>query len=193
MLVSPAFKASSPCMALVTCTVLQYWSTHGSLPFAFSVPPPGSIAGKLAQLGFCVQCKRHTLVLHTHGCAPHWQPCGKFSPAVILCLMWTQCEHHTCSHVESLCLAECLCHALVLCSRGRARSNGGYKKRSFWKVTLLVSLADRNWRKNRPWQIFSVCMKFGGTWCRDVEAQSSYTATQTHSHVPNTYTNEIMF
>ena len=41
MLVSPAFKASSPCMALVTCIILQYQSTWNSLLFAFRVPQTG--------------------------------------------------------------------------------------------------------------------------------------------------------
>ena len=35
-------------------------------------------------------------------------------------------------------------------------------KAAIGKVALPVGLTDRNWLKNLPWKIFSVCMKFGG-------------------------------
>ena len=30
-----------------------------------------------------------------------------------------------------------------------------------------LTLADRNWLKNMPWQVFSAYKKFGGNQCRD--------------------------
>ena len=40
---------------------------------------------------------------------------------------------------------------------------------------LPISLADRNWLKNLPRQIFSACVKFGGNPCRDVKTVRFYT------------------
>ena len=74
------------------------------------------------------------------------------------------------------------------------------EKRPFRKVTLPVSLADGNQLKNIPWKIFSACMKFGGSRCRDVETHSGQTDTRTHIHThartharTHTYLNEIMY
>ena len=65
------------------------------------------------------------------------------------------------SGVESLCLAKQSCLAVV--QEAMAATNSGPSDKA-----LPLSLADRNWFKNLPWQIFSVRMKFGGNRCRDV-------------------------
>ena len=48
---------------------------------------------------------------------------------------------------------------------------------------LRISPADRNVLKNLPRKIFSVCVKFGGNLCRDVDTLGFYTQTHTHTQM----------
>ena len=47
---------------------------------------------------------------------------------------------------------------------------------------LSIGLADRHWLKNLPENIFSACMKFGGSRHRDAETHGGQTDTHTDTH-----------
>ena len=96
---------------------------------------------------------------------------AEFCAAVILCSHSARCG------VESLCLAKRSCLAV---QEAMVATNSGPSDKA-----LPISLADRNWLKDLPRQIFSACMKFGGNRCRDVKTHfviETHRHTQTHIH-----------
>ena len=52
----------------------------------------------------------------------------------------------------------------------------------FRKLAFPISSADRIGFKNLPRQIISVCVKFGGNLCRDVETLGFYTDRHRQTH-----------